>query len=283
MQIVKSHGELRASLTSVRKNGQRIGFVPTMGYLHEGHLELIRHAKADNGFVVVSIFVNPLQFGPTEDLAAYPRNLTEDIALLNQIQCDVLFVPSVEDMYPQPLKTKIEIAAMSDTLCGKSRPGHFSGVATVVAKLFAIVQPDTAYFGQKDGQQVAIIKTMVNDLSLPVKIVTIPTVREPDGLAKSSRNVYLSEEERQHATVLYRALCAAESAIRGGARDSLQIRQCMREMIEAEPSVQLDYAEIVTVDSMEPVDPIRGNVMMAVAAYVGKARLIDNLQMAVDT
>ncbi|GGJ05038.1 pantothenate synthetase [Alicyclobacillus cellulosilyticus] len=281
MKVVHTIAEVRAAVRAARQAGQRVGFVPTMGYLHEGHLALVAAARRDNDLVVVSIFVNPLQFGPHEDYERYPRDLARDTALLREAGCDILFAPSVEEMYPQPMATVVELPELSRPLCGRSRPTHFRGVSTVVCKLFHIVEPDRAYFGQKDGQQLAIIRRMVADLNMPVEVVAIPTVREPDGLAKSSRNVYLTPEERPHATVLYRALMWAKARIDAGERDAAQVAAGMRAMIEAEPMVRLDYAEVVDMATLQPLARIQGDVMLAVAAYVGKARLIDNLPLTI--
>jgi pantoate--beta-alanine ligase len=253
-----------------------------MGYLHEGHLALVEAARRAGDFVVASIFVNPLQFGPSEDFERYPRDLEHDLHLLAEHKCDLVFTPDASEMYPRPIETKVVQPALSQRLCGRSRPTHFEGVTTVVAKLFHIVQPDRAYFGQKDGQQVVLIRRMVEDLNFPVEIVTVPTVREPDGLAKSSRNVYLTDEERPHATVLYRALQWAKQEIEAGERSAQRIAEGMRSRISAEPLVRLDYAEVVSADTLEPLETLRGRVMLAVAAYVGKARLIDNELLEVE-
>lgn len=281
MIIIERIAELRNTLNKLRREGKTIGYVPTMGYLHEGHMRLVDTARKNNDVMVTSIFVNPLQFGPNEDLASYPRNLERDAALLEEHGCDILFHPTVEEMYPRPMATVVDLPNLGKPLCGQTRPIHFRGVATVVCKLFQIVQPDNAYFGQKDGQQVAIIRRMVDDLSIPVTIVTVPTVREPDGLAKSSRNVYLQGDERQHATVLSRALQSALNLLQDGERDGRRIAVGMAEMVSAEPGVRLDYAEIVHLDTLQPATTVKGDVMLAIAAFVGKARLIDNLQLRV--
>ncbi|MCL6632640.1 MAG: pantoate--beta-alanine ligase [Alicyclobacillus herbarius] len=281
MQTIETIADMRTIVANAKRQGKSVGLVPTMGYLHEGHLRLVDTARRENDLVVVSIFVNPLQFGPNEDFARYPRDTERDKTLLAEHQCDVVFLPSVEEMYPRPLETVIELPRMSETLCGRSRPGHFRGVATVVSKLFHIVQPDKAYFGKKDAQQAAIIARMVDDLNIPVEIVTVPIVREADGLAKSSRNVYLTAEERPHATVLYRALMEAKAKIEAGERCADKIRQMVQARISAEPGVTLDYAEIVSLTDLKPIERLSGRVLLAVAAYVGKTRLIDNLQMDV--
>lgn len=274
---------LRACVQAAKRDGKRVALVPTMGYLHEGHLTLVQRASEIADFVVVSIFVNPLQFGANEDLGSYPRDLERDIVQLTASgQCDVVFTPSVEEMYPMPMATAVQLPALSDKLCGKTRPGHFSGVATVVTKLLQIAQPDVACFGQKDGQQLAVIRRMVKDLSIPVEIVGVPTIREADGLAKSSRNVYLSDEERRHATILYQALTWAREQIEAGNRDGEAIARGVRERIEQDSVARLDYVEAVSLDTLETMPRLVGDVMVAVAAYFGKARLIDNIQLRVD-
>lgn len=281
--LVRTIAEVRQLVREARREGQAVALVPTMGYLHEGHLALVERAKQEADFVVVSIFVNPLQFGPREDFSSYPRDLDRDLGLLRrQGLADAVFAPSVEEMYPQPIRTEVSLPALSDRLCGRSRPGHFTGVATVVSKLFHIVQPDVACFGQKDGQQLAIVQRMAADLNFPVRIVGVPTVREPDGLAKSSRNVYLTPEEREHAVILYRTLSWAKDAILAGERRADVIRQGMRDRIAADPVARLDYAEIVSMPDLEPIERIEGDIMLAVAAYFGKARLIDNFQFHVN-
>ncbi|MCL6636605.1 MAG: pantoate--beta-alanine ligase [Alicyclobacillus sp.] len=281
MRQVQTIADLRSAVQAARQRGQSVGLVPTMGYLHAGHLALVDAARRDNELVVVSIFVNPLQFGPREDFARYPRDLARDAALLQEHEVDLLFAPSVEEMYPRPLATFVEVPDLSQTLCGRSRPGHFRGVATVVSKLFHLVQPDRAYFGQKDGQQLAVIQRMVSDLNIPVEVVAVPTVREPDGLAMSSRNIYLSADDRRHATVLYRALQHAKALITDGERDGRRVAAEVAQRVAAEPGVRLDYAEVVDWETLQPADVLQGRVMVAVAAYVGQARLIDNLQLTV--
>lgn len=281
MERLERIEDLRNFLRALRREGRTIGLVPTMGFLHEGHMALVDKAKSENDIVVVSVFVNPLQFGPLEDLDKYPRDLEHDMALLEQHGCDVMFTPTVAEMYPRPLETYVELPELSRPLCGRTRPTHFRGVATVVTKLFHIVQPDKAYFGQKDGQQVVIIRRMVADLNFPVDIVTVSTVREPDGLAKSSRNVYLTPDQRAHATVLYRALCAARDRMEQGERSGSALSRLMADIVSAEPGVRLDYAEAVSLDTLQPMEHLAGPVMLAIAAYVGEARLIDNLQLQV--
>ncbi|QSO47013.1 pantoate--beta-alanine ligase [Alicyclobacillus mengziensis] len=282
MYTIETIDELRQYIKNVRQSGKTIGYVATMGYLHEGHLSLVQAARAQSDIVVVSIFVNPLQFGPNEDYEDYPRDLKKDQQLLENSGCDVLFAPSVSEMYPREMATFVELPELSNKLCGRTRPIHFRGVATVVCKLLNIVQPDAAYFGQKDGQQVAVIRRMVDDLNLPVRIVSVPIVREADGLAKSSRNIYLTEAERPHATVLYRALRAAADEIVAGDRSVEAIIQRMADTISAEPGVRLDYAEMVDTATLQRPDTIEGDLMLAVAAFIGRARLIDNIPMQVE-
>ena len=253
-----------------------IAFVPTMGALHEGHLSLVRQARRENEVVTASIFVNPAQFGPGEDLARYPRSPERDAALLAEAGVDVLFTPSVEEMYPPGFSTRVEVGALGAVLEGASRPGHFSGVATVVARLFGLVRPTRAYFGQKDAQQLAVIRRMTADLALPVEVIAGPTVREPDGLAMSSRNAYLSASQRAAATVLYRALSAAQARFSAGERDAEALRHLMRRTVEAEPLATLDYAEVVDAATMAPVIVATGGALLVIAARIGTTRLIDN-------
>jgi len=284
LQIFDKIADMRAYLAEARARGERIGFVPTMGFLHKGHLALIRSAREDPEVdrVVVSIFVNPLQFGPREDYRTYPRDLKRDEELCRSGGTDALFIPPVEEMYPEGFATYVEVTGITELLCGRSRPGHFRGVATVVAKLFNIVQPDCAYFGIKDAQQVVVIRRMVADLNFPVKVKVHPTVREEDGLAVSSRNVYLGPEERQAATVLYRSLKLAGEAIARGERDAARLKQFIEETITAEPLARLDYAEVVSWPDLKPIESLQpGEVLLAVAAYFGRARLIDNLLVEV--
>ena len=271
--------EVREAVARARRDGRTIGLVPTMGALHAGHLRLVEEAKAASGLVVVSIFVNPTQFGPNEDFRHYPRTLDADLELCARGGAEVAFAPSVEEMYPHgPSSTFIEVPSLSDRLEGASRPGHFRGVATVVLKLFAIVGPDLAFFGAKDYQQLRVIRRMVADLNIPVEVRAVPTVREPDGLAMSSRNRYLDADGRRAAVVLSRALDRAVDAVRGGERDADRVRQILRRTIESEPLAGLDYAEVADADTLEPaleVGPGRRTVAL-IAARVGPARLIDN-------
>jgi pantoate--beta-alanine ligase len=268
---------LRALLDEARRTECTVGFVPTMGFLHEGHASLMRAARADTDVVVVSIFVNPLQFAAHEDLDAYPRDLSGDTALAEREGVDLLFVPTTAEMYPEPVRTTVSVGEVSAPLEGRTRPTHFDGVATVVTKLFGIVGPARAYFGEKDFQQLAIVRRLVADLSLPVEVVGCPTVREPDGLAMSSRNAYLSVEERAAAPVVHRALQAGLGALSGGVRDPVAVRAAMVAVLDAEPLAELDYAEVVDAATFQVPDPLAGSLRLLVAARFGGARLIDNV------
>ena len=281
MKTIPTIWELRRELDDARAEGQTVGFVPTMGYLHDGHVSLMREARAETHLVVASIFVNPLQFGPGEDLEAYPRDLERDTALAEAAGVDVLFVPDGAEMYPTRVLTTVSVAGVSEPLEGASRPTHFAGVATVVAKLFAIVGPCRAYFGAKDFQQVAVVRRMARDLSFPVEVVACPTLREHDGLAMSSRNVYLTPAEREAAPVIYTALRAGAAAIGAGERDPVAVRGLMSGIIEAEPLAGLDYAEVVDADSFLVPDPLAGNLRLLAAVRFGRARLIDNVGVTV--
>jgi pantoate--beta-alanine ligase len=277
LPVAEQIEEVRRRVALARKEGKSVGLVPTMGALHEGHASLIRRARAETGFVVVSIFVNPTQFGPAEDFVRYPRTLAEDLTLCEQEKADLVFAPATETMYPDGFHTRIEVAGLQDRLCGASRPGHFRGVATVVAKLFHIVQPDAAYFGQKDAQQVRIIDQMVRDLNMPVRIRVCPIVREPDGLAISSRNRYLGAPERQNAAILFRALEEARHMVEAGERDAKRVRQKLMSLIESTPGATLDYAEVVRAENLETLERLAGEVLIAVAVRFGATRLIDNV------
>lgn len=277
MKICATIAEMRRVRRDIARPGFRLGFVPTMGALHEGHLSLVRAAKAQSDAVAVSIFVNPTQFGPQEDFSKYPRNFERDRELLEKEGVDFLFAPAVEEMYPQGAVTYVTVEGLSDKLCGRSRPGHFRGVTTVVAKLFHIVEPDVAFFGQKDAAQVAIIRRMVRDLNLPVQIVGCPIVREVDGLAMSSRNAYLDLEQRKAALVLHRALRAVRDSFGRGERRVATLIDVGKRVCADEASVRLDYLEIVDPDSLDPLVEIRAPGLVAVAAFVGATRLIDNV------
>lgn len=277
MKICHTIDEMRGVRRAARRDVKTVGLVPTMGALHEGHISLVRAAKAQCDLVVVSIFVNPLQFGPKEDLAKYPRDFDRDRELLNQHGVDVIFAPSVEEMYPAGAVTCVTVEGLSDKLCGRSRPGHFRGVTTVVSKLFNIVEPDRAFFGQKDAAQSTIIARMVRDLNLPLQVVVCPIVREPDGLAMSSRNAYLDAPRRKSALVLQRSLLEVQGRFRQGERKVHALIEAGKQIFTQEPSVKLDYFEIVDPGTLEPVNDFSRPVLVAVAAFVGKARLIDNV------
>jgi pantoate--beta-alanine ligase len=276
LKIHTSIGDTRTASRALRANGKRIGLVPTMGALHEGHLSLVRAARAQSGAVVVSIFVNPTQFGPKEDLARYPRPFERDCELLEKEGVDILFAPSTEEMYAAGEITWVTVDGLSERLDGRSRPGHFRGVTTVVAKLFHIVEPDVAFFGQKDAAQVAVIRRMVRDLDFPVEIAVGPIVREADGLALSSRNAYLNPQQRRQALVLSRSLRRVEEKFRIGERDCAALFAAGRGCFAEEPEVRLDYFELVDPETLDPVEKITGPTLCAVAAYVGSTRLIDN-------
>ena len=277
MRLVRQARQMAHVAQALRRAGKTVGFVPTMGALHDGHLSLIRAASRQTQVVVVSLFVNPLQFGPTEDYARYPRDLKRDLHLAKAGGCDLVFAPDVSQMYPNDFRTFVEVEGLSDRLEGASRPGHFRGVATVVAKLFSLVQPTIAYFGQKDYQQVLIIQRMVKDLGIPVAIRLMPTVREPDGLAMSSRNVSLSPDERRQATVLHRALQLARERIRAGERNPRRVVDVMQDRIRREPAARVDDLAIVQAHTLEPLTTIRGHVAILLAVWIGSTRLIDNL------
>jgi pantoate--beta-alanine ligase len=268
------------AMRAARQKGRSLGFVPTMGALHEGHLALVRAAKAQSDVVAASIFVNPLQFGPSEDLSKYPRTFERDCELLEKEGVELLFAPAVEEMYPERAITYVNVEGLSSKLDGNSRPGHFRGVSTVVSKLFHIVEPDLAFFGQKDAAQVAIIRRMVRDLNIPVEIVVCPIIREPDGLAMSSRNDYLDVRQRKSALVLYRSLLYVQNLFQQGERNAATLTEAGIKIFGEEPSVRLDYFEMVNPETLEPVGEITRGTLIAVAAYVGTTRLIDNLLLA---
>ncbi|SMC58708.1 pantoate--beta-alanine ligase [Rhizobium sp. RU36D] len=276
METVTSIEELRRKLQPSRLQGRTIGFVPTMGYLHQGHMQLVARAKAENAVTVVSIFVNPLQFGANEDLARYPRDLPRDSAMLEAAGVDFLFAPEVTDMYPRPMQTVVDVPTLGSQLEGEARPGHFAGVATVVTKLFNIVQPDSAYFGEKDYQQVAIIRRMVEDLAQPVRVVPVPTVREADGLACSSRNVYLSEQERAAAVIVPRALDEAERLVSAGMTDIAELEKAVRAFIASEPLAMAEIVAICHPDTLEPMPSATGPILVLLFIRIGKTRLLDN-------
>lgn len=279
--VVHTIAEVREWVDGARRAGCSVGFVPTMGALHEGHADLIRASVTEQDVTIVSIFVNPLQFGPNEDLDRYPRTLAEDTEVVAACGADLIFAPSASEMYPGEQLTFIDVEGITAGLCGASRPGHFRGVATVVAKLFNIVQPDVAYFGQKDAQQVAVIERMVRDLAMPIRIVRCPTAREADGLAISSRNRYLSAEERQAAAVLYKALQAGATAIQAGQREADKVRRVMADHLRSEPLARVDYIEIVDEDTFEAISYVNENIVLVGAILIGNTRLIDNLPLVV--
>ena len=277
MLVLKTIADTRSACARIRLAGKTLGLVPTMGALHQGHLSLVRAAQANCDAVAVSIFVNPTQFGPKEDFASYPRNLEEDCRTLEAAGVDLVFTPSVEEMYPSGASTFVEVAGLSERLDGASRPGHFRGVATVVAKLFNIFTPDHAFFGQKDAAQVAVLRKMLRDLQFPVQLDVCPTVREPDGLALSSRNQNLSEEQRRHALVLSQALMAVQQEVQRGEHDSNKLLTRALHTFAGEPAVQVDYCRIVDPETLVDIPDVRHGALVAVAARVGSTRLIDNL------
>ncbi|MDD4239671.1 MAG: pantoate--beta-alanine ligase [Desulfotomaculaceae bacterium] len=276
MQILHTISETRAFVRQARARGQVIGLVPTMGYLHEGHLELMRRAKDQCDIVIASIFVNPTQFGPNEDFGRYPRELERDAEMAGSVGVTAIFNPPVEEMYPPGYCTYVDVERITEKLCGVSRPGHFRGVATVVTKLFNIVQPDYAFFGQKDAQQALVIKRMTRDLNLDLEVVIVPTVREHDGLAMSSRNLYLEPDQRRAALVLSRGLERAKQALKEGERNAAEIRQLVINMIQDEPLAAIDYVELYAYPDLEPLERIDGLTLLALAVTIGRTRLIDN-------
>ena len=275
MKIATTIAEVRAQEREWKQQGLTVGLVPTMGYLHEGHKSLMDAARKGNDKVVVSIFVNPMQFGPTEDLATYPRDLDHDAALCESAGVDLIFHPEAEEMYEKDFCSFVDMTGLTEGLCGKTRPIHFRGVCTVVNKLFNIVTPDHAYFGQKDGQQLAVIKRMVRDLNMDIEIVGCPIVREEDGLAKSSRNTYLSSEERKAALILSKTVALGKELAKTE-KDANKVVEAMKKNIETEPLAKIDYVEAVDALSMAPVEKLEGTCMLAMAVYIGKTRLIDN-------
>lgn len=277
MDIIESIQEMSRLTRELRRAGQTIGFVPTMGFLHEGHLSLVREAKKENDRVVVSIFVNPTQFGPGEDYEEYPRDLEGDAEKLRVIGIDYIFSPEVADMYPEGYNSFVEVSGITEVLCGKSRPGHFRGVTTVVTKLFNIIQPDRAYFGQKDFQQLMVIKKMVRELNIAVEVKGLPIIREEDGLARSSRNKYLDNRERAAAIVLYRSLMRARELYQKGIKDTYRIKKEVIDLISSEPLARIDYVEIVDPDTLQEIKRVKEQALVALAVYIGKTRLIDNL------
>ena len=276
MKIVKTVDEVRAQVKEWRKKGLSVGLVPTMGYLHEGHQSLIKKSVEQNDRTVVSVFVNPMQFGPTEDLESYPRDLEADARLVESTGGDLIFNPEPEEMYKDGFCSFVNMTGLPDALCGLTRPVHFKGVCTVVNKLFNIVKPDRAYFGEKDAQQLAIIMRMVKDLNMDIELVGCPIIREADGLAKSSRNIYLTPEERKAAVILSKSVALGKKMVAEGEKDAKKIVTAMKELINSEPLATIDYVEMVDMDTMKAIDEVKGHVLCAMAVKFGKARLIDN-------
>ena len=274
MEVAETIGEMKRLRLEA---AEPVGFVPTMGYLHEGHLSLVKQARDENLSVVVSIFVNPTQFGPQEDLASYPRDTQRDLTMLEKEKTDIVFMPSAAEMYPPQFNSWVEVGKVTERLEGAARPGHFRGVTTVVAKLFNIVQPTRAYFGQKDAQQLFVIQKMVTDLNMNLEIVTVPTVREPDGLAMSSRNTYLNPEERRAAVVLYQALTMARQLWSGGKKYAQHLRQEMTELIQQQPLATIEYVSVANTETLEELDEIKPPALVSLAVKIGKTRLIDNI------
>lgn len=281
MEVITSVSEMQSRAAKLRSDGKVIGFVPTMGYFHEGHLSLMRRARSECDIVVVSIFVNPIQFVPGEDYERYPRDVERDLRMAEGVGVDIVFHPSVEEMYPEGYATYVNVERLTEGLCGAFRPGHFRGVTTVVAKLFNIVMPHRAYFGEKDYQQLVVIKRMVRDLNFPIEIVPCPTVREEDGLAMSSRNVYLLPDERKAALSLSRGLMAAQKMFMSGERDAATLKRIVEEHLRSSELVRPQYVEVVDAETLEPIERVERDAVIAVAAFVGKARLIDNVILRV--
>ena len=274
--VTRTPAEVKEVIKDWKKQGYSIGLVPTMGYLHEGHGSLIKRAVEENDKVMVSVFVNPIQFGPNEDLGTYPRDFDADLKMIESLGADMVFHPEPSDMYASDFSTTISVAGVSENLCGARRPGHFNGVCTVVTKLFNLSEADRAYFGQKDAQQLAVVRRMVRDLNANIEIIGCPIIREDDGLAKSSRNTYLSSKERKAATVLNKALCAGKQMVEEGEKSALTVKARIEDIISKEPLAKIDYVEITDWNSIEPVDIIDGSILCAIAVYIGNTRLIDN-------
>ncbi len=279
MIIAQTVAEVRAQVRQWKKEGCSIGLVPTMGYLHEGHASLAKQSVSCCGKTVASVFVNPIQFGPSEDLLSYPRDFQHDCALLEEVGVDLVFHPSPEEMYAPDFCTYVEMEHLTTQLCGKSRPGHFRGVCTVVSKLFHIVQPDKAFFSEKDAQQLAVIRRMVRDLSFDIEIIGCPIVREADGLAKSSRNTYLNAEERQAALILSQSILLGKKLVEQGERNGLALTNALKANIETEPLARVDYVEVVDGITMQPIEHLQGKILVAMAVFIGKTRLIDNFSV----
>lgn len=282
MKLITKISDMQLEVKMLKQQGLTIGFVPTMGYLHEGHKALMQKAREENDIVVLSVFVNPLQFGPNEDFGSYPRDLERDQKVAKEAGVDFMFFPAVEEMYPSELSVSVVVNKRTNVLCGKSRPGHFDGVATVLTKLFSIVQPNKAYFGLKDAQQVAVVNGLIDDFHLPVELVPVDIVREEDGLAKSSRNVYLTETERKQSTALYKSLLKARKLIVEGERNTEAIKAEIRSIIEAETDGIIDYIEILSYPDLEEMDKLAGKIIIAIAVKFSKARLIDNIVLTIN-
>ncbi|MGJ7909396.1 pantoate--beta-alanine ligase [Neobacillus sp. LXY-1] len=282
MNVITTINEMQAELLKQKSQGKSVGFVPTMGFLHEGHLTLLRQARKENDIVVLSIFVNPLQFGPKEDFSTYPRDFERDRALAECEKADYLFFPSVEEMYPTEPSVSVVVKDRTDVLCGKSRPGHFDGVATVITKLFNIMMPSRAYFGKKDAQQVAVIEGLISDFNFPVELIPVDIVREEDGLAKSSRNVNLLPHEREQAVILYKSLQAAKEEIIMGERNPARLISFIKEMITNQSDGEVDYVDIYSYPNLKPLEKIKGRIIIALAVKFSKVRLIDNLILDID-
>ncbi len=282
VQIITTSAMMQQKAAELKRQGKTIGYVPTMGYLHEGHLKLVKNSVGENDITVISIFVNPLQFGPNEDLEAYPRDPKRDTELAREAGVDVIFMPDAADMYPNELSMNIEVTKRADVLCGRSRPGHFNGVATVLIKLFNIILPDRVYFGSKDAQQTAIVEGLIADFNFPIKLIAVETAREADGLAKSSRNVYLLNNERQQAPAIYRSLLKAEKIIKDGESDPAVITQLVKEYVEKNTDGVIDYVEVLSYPQLSYQIRLEGKVIIAIAVKFSKARLIDNLIITVN-
>ena len=281
MQIVTKIDDLKSIINEVKKKGQTIGFVPTMGFLHEGHLSLMRIAKSENDFAVMSIYVNPMQFGVGEDFESYPRDMERDKELAESAGCDLIFAPDSQEMYPPGFAAFVDVDRLTGTLCGASRPGHFRGVCTVVNKLFNLVSPHKAYFGQKDAQQALVLRKMVRDLNMDLELIILPTIREPDGLAMSSRNKYLSSSERKEAVILSKSLFMAQEVINAGERDVSAIKKKIGELISTADGAVVDYIEIVDTEELQPLPALKKECLIALAVKFGTTRLIDNIIMGV--
>lgn len=281
MKVIETTKEMQDTIKSLKRKGKTIGFVPTMGYLHEGHLRLMKEAREQNDIVVASIFVNPTQFGPNEDFESYPRDFERDCRAASKVGVDYIFYPSIEEMYPKPLSIKLSAVDRTDVLCGASRPGHFDGVVTVLTKLFHIVLPDKVYFGMKDAQQVAVVESLISDYYFPIELIPVETVREEDGLAKSSRNVNLTEKERKEAPILYESLLLAKKLIESGERNKDYILSTVRNLIQENTSGLIDYIEIYSYPELKNIEQIKGKIIIALAVKFSKARLIDNIVLDV--